>query len=216
LCALSLAACGGSKGGSLEDAGMDAGDGGGGKAGHGGSGGSGGQAGSSSSIGLGDGGILPMMMLMCTEAPPTGPVTCGGQTCMPPMFGMNPCIVPCCVSVNGHETCASKSTAMGFSTECTMPGTPDPSCPDLSAGGGLGGLGAGLGGGMTTTPADGGMAAGGMGMAFKGCCNAGTHTCGFISTLRPGCITQSSVVMVPNPPQACTGASEDGGTDAGH
>ncbi|MFI5309351.1 MAG: hypothetical protein ACHQ53_18495 [Polyangiales bacterium] len=196
--ALVVAACSGTKQ-TAEDAGMDGGTADGGKAGQGGHGGGGGQAGSSTASA--DAGMLPLMMLMCTEAPPTDPVTCGGQTCMAPTnYAMNPCIVPCCLTKNGHEVCASKSTAMGFSTECTLPATPDPSCPD-AMGGALGTLG-----GMGTVP-DGGMAAG---TAFKGCCNESMHKCGIISTLRPGCVTQSTLLMLPANPMTCS-ASDDAG-----
>jgi hypothetical protein len=84
----------------------------------------------------------------------------------------------------GKEVCASKSSAMGFSTECTMLGVPDPQCPDVP----------------------------GMATPYKGCCNAAQHKCGIISTLRPGCITQSTAVMLPADPQSCSVASDDGGT----
>jgi hypothetical protein len=168
------------------DAGPDAGSDAGGKGGNGGKGGAGGTGGASA---ITDGGaMLPMMMLTCTETPPTTPVTCGGEVCQAPTeFAMNPCIIPCCVTQGGKEMCGSKSSAAMFSTECTLPAKADPHCPDI--------MGMGMG---TGTP-------------FAGCCSA-QNTCGFISTLRPGCITSSPVVMLPMPPLSCTDGADDGGT----
>jgi hypothetical protein len=129
-----------------------------------------------------------MMMLTCTEPAPTEPVTCGGEPCAAPTeFAMNPCVVPCCVTQGGKERCASKSTAMGVSTDCSLNATPDPACPDADS----------------------------MGTKFVGCCNAAQGKCGIISTLRPGCITQSMLITLPDPPQACTASAEDAGVGEG-
>jgi hypothetical protein len=108
---------------------------------------------------------------------------------MAPTFENNPCVVPCCVQQNGAEVCGAKSTNPMFPAECSVPATPDSNCPDLD----------------------------GMGMPFKGCCNAAMGKCGFISTARPGCILQSMVVTLPDPLMSCTpGGGDDAGTeDAG-
>jgi hypothetical protein len=39
--------------------------------------------------------------------------------------------------------------------------------------------------------------------------------CGIISSVRPGCITMSTLVMLPDPPLACDGSSDGGTEDAG-
>ena len=167
-----------------------------GKGGSGGNGGKGGSgtAGRTSTSGTNGGGTAGLGggMLMCLEDPPTDPVKCGDETCSAPSdFAMNPCVVPCCVKVDGKDVCASKSTTMGFEAACTLPAVADPACPDLE----------------------------GMGMPFKGCCNAEKKKCGFISTLRPGCITESSVVTLPDPLVDCTppdtGSDDAGMPDAG-
>lgn len=129
-----------------------------------------------------------MMMGMCSEPAPTQPVVCGGQTCTAPTNFMNQCIVPCCAQQNGAEVCGSKSTSPMFpSTECQLPATEDPSCPDVE----------------------------GQGMTFQGCCNAAQGKCGIISTVRPGCITSSQSLTLPDPLQSCTpgGGGDDAGTD---
>lgn len=166
--------------------------------GAGGAGGAGGNAGKSGKSGAGGAGRsgsggqaaaagMTGTMLTCTETPSTAPVTCGGETCTAPSdFAMNPCVVPCCVTVDGKERCASKSTATGFTTECVLQAEPDTSCPNVDA----------------------------MGTPLMGCCNAEQKKCGIISTLRPGCITESMLVMLPNPLQECTPPAT-GGDDAG-
>jgi hypothetical protein len=75
-----------------------------------------------------------------------------------------------------------------FATECTLPAVADSACPDVDSNG----------------------------MAIKGCCNSAQHKCGIISTLRPGCITQSTLVTLPDPLQSCGGTGDDAGVgDAG-
>ena len=202
---LAITACGDDDS-SETDAGPSAGKAGGsaGKGGSGGKGGAGGRAGTSSTTagttamtaGVGGG-----LMAMCTEDPPKDPVKCGDETCTAPMeFAMNMCVVPCCVKVNGKDRCASKSTAAMLSTECSLPAVPDSQCPDVAGGMGMGMMGGG-------------------GMSFKGCCNAQKKKCGIISTLRPGCITESMLITLPNPLQDCTPpaeSSDDAGvSDAG-
>jgi hypothetical protein len=126
-------------------------------------------------------------MITCSEPAPTAPVKCGGETCTAPAdFAMNMCVVPCCVTVGGKEQCAAKSTAMGLTTECVLPAKPDTSCPNVEAG-------------MGGTP-------------LVGCCNVEQKKCGIVSTLRPGCITESMLVTLPSPLQDCTPADE---ADAG-
>ena len=83
---------------------------------------------------------------------------------------------------------------MNLSTECVPPAVPDPQCPDVDA--------------MATPLA---LSLGIFGGTFKGCCNAGQHKCGFISGLRPGCLTESLLVTLPDL-KACSEASNDGGT----
>jgi hypothetical protein len=166
------------------DAGADAGS----TTAAGGNGGMGGKGGSSGGTATGTAGtaatVMPMMMITCTEMPPTTPVMCGGEVCTAAAFGMNTCIIPCCVMEGSKEVCASRSAAMGFSTECTVPAVADPQCPDVTS----------------------------MAAPLKGCCNAAQHKCGIISTLRPGCITESTLVMLPANPQSCSAGSDDGGT----
>ena len=163
----------------------------GGKAG--GSAGTGGKAGAtnggSGGLRAGSGGAggttTPGGMFMCEGTPSTEPVKCGGETCTPQAFGMNSCIVSCCINVNGKETCGSKSTAMGLVTECSGPILPDPSCPDVEDG---------------------------QGGTLEGCCNASKKKCGIISTLRPSCVTESMLITLPSPLKECGG---DTGSDAG-
>ena len=128
-----------------------------------------------------------MMMVTCAEPAPTQPVVCGGQTCAAPTGYMNQCIVPCCITENGAESCGAKSTnPMYLQTECQPAATTaDPNCPAVE----------------------------GNGMMFDGCCNAAQGKCGIISTVRPGCITTSMAVMLPNPLLSCSAGGDDGGTD---
>ena len=117
------------------------------------------------------------MTLTCEEEPGTDPVKCGGETCEPAAFGMNMCILACCVELNGKEQCGSKSTATGFTTACALPALEDAKCPALP-------------------DTQGGM--------LKGCCNVAQKKCGIVSTLRPGCITDSTYVTYPDPLADCT------------
>jgi hypothetical protein len=84
---------------------------------------------------------------------------------------------------------------MGFSTECALPAVPDPRCPDVNAAATPLAVSLGIGGGL-----------------FKGCCNAAQHKCGIISGVRPGCITETLLVTLPEL-RACSEASDDGGTE---
>ncbi|HKU38113.1 MAG TPA: hypothetical protein VJR89_08200 [Polyangiales bacterium] len=185
----------------ITDAGKDgaaAESGSGGKSGSGGStagrGGTGGRGGAGAGGRSGNGGSGATggtggMTAMCMEAPPTQPVVCGGQTCTTPTdYPMNQCIVPCCATKNGAQVCGAKSTNPQYPTGCEPPTVEDTSCPPFDA----------------------------MGMQLKACCNAAMGKCGIISTLRPGCITTSSVIMLPDPPQACSAGGDDAGAgDAG-
>jgi hypothetical protein len=129
-----------------------------------------------------------MAPAMCSEPAPTAPVVCGGQTCAAPTgFAMNPCVVPCCVDMGGVQACGAKSTAAMYPAACTLPAAPDPSCPAVES----------------------------MGMMFNGCCNVAEGKCGIVSTVRPGCITQSMLIMLPDPPLTCDGSSDGGVDDAG-
>jgi hypothetical protein len=130
----------------------------------------------------------------CTEPPPQEPVVCGGQTCAAPTFAMNPCVVPCCIDVGDTTMCGAKSTSATYPAECTLPAVPDRSCPTVSA------------------PID----AQGTIRMFEGCCNAAQGKCGVVGWTRPGCITESTFIALPNPPSSC-GASTDAGAaeDAG-
>jgi hypothetical protein len=198
LLALFAAACNGSpKEPAQSDAGTDAGSKASGGKGGAGAGGKGGSSGGTSTGTAGDAGTaLPAMMITCTEPIPTTPVLCGGEVCQAPTaFATNPCIISCCLMQAGKEVCASKSAAMGFSTECAMPAVADPRCPDVDAMATPLAVSMGIGGGV-----------------FKGCCNAGQHKCGIISSLRPGCLTESTLVTLPPDPQACSEPSDDGGT----
>ena len=128
--------------------------------------------------------MMMQPMAMCTEPAPTAPVVCGGETCSAPTgYGNNTCVYSCCATVGGKEVCGAKSTLAMFPTACEPPVTPDPACPDLEA----------------------------MNMPFEGCCNVAMGKCGFISPVRPGCITMSQAVMLPNPLLACSTGMEDAG-----
>lgn len=162
---------GGSKGGTGGAGGAKAGTGG-SRAGTGGSG----------TAGMTGGG-----MYMCLEEPPKDAVTCGGQACTAPDFGMNTCIVPCCVQEGGKEMCGSRSTAMNLTTECSVPAKVDADCPQ--------------------------MISDGNGGTLMGCCNTKQKKCGIISTLRPGCVTSSMLITLPDPLQDCTPSVD--GSDAG-
>lgn len=196
------AACGDDSDNSAGDAGPA--DGGAGKGGKGGSGGSGGKGGSSGSTGTsgsggsagrggsggsgggnttgGTGGSAPASE--CTEEPPTTPFKCGEQTCEVPEYPNNPCIVPCCIEVDGQPKCGAKSTSEQFPAACALPVEPDSQCPAVPG------------------------AMGGDEMA--GCCNYELGKCGIISSARPGCITESTFVEIPD--QACSRPDDD---DAG-
>jgi hypothetical protein len=143
----------------------------------GGKGGSGGKAGSGGSAGS-----APTMQ--CTEDPPASPFKCGDDTCTAPTFANNPCVVPCCIQVNGQSKCGAKSTSEMFPAVCSLPAEPSTDCPEVT---------------------------GGMGGAMQGCCNYEQGKCGIISTARPGCITQSTFVEIPE--KACSKPATD--TDAG-
>jgi hypothetical protein len=176
------------------DAGTSTGTGG---SGGGTSAGTGGSGGGTSAGTAGDAGTaLPIMRITCTETAPTTPVMCGGEVCeAPAQFAGNPCIVPCCIMQGDKEVCASKSTATSFSSECALPAVPDPQCPAVNA---------------TGTPLA--TLLGVAGGVFTGCCNAAQHKCGIISGIRPGCVTESLLVTLPDL-QACSEASNDGGPD---
>ena len=121
----------------------------------------------------------------CTEEPPKEAVKCGGQDCTAPSeLSMNPCIIPCCVQQGGKEMCGSRSAADMLTTQCVLPAKPAPECPDVDSQNG----------------------------PLEGCCNAEQKKCGVISTLRPGCVTESQFVMIGN--QACGSSSaEDAGVE---
>ncbi|HET6331586.1 MAG TPA: hypothetical protein VFG30_00140 [Polyangiales bacterium] len=128
------------------------------------------------------------VMAMCSEPAPTAPVVCGGQTCAAPTgYMMNMCVYACCATVNGAQVCGAKSTNPMYATACEPPTTRDPSCPAVMS----------------------------QGTALEGCCNVAQGKCGIISTVRPGCVTMSTLVMLPNPPLTCDGSSDGGGADAG-
>jgi hypothetical protein len=130
---------------------------------------------------------------MCSEPPPEQPVVCGGRTCAAPaeLVLNNACVVPCCVDVAGVATCGAKSTSVMYPADCALPATPDPACPTLSA------------------VVDGS----GTAMLFTGCCNVEQGKCGVASPVRPGCITQSLLVTLPDPLQSCDSGSVDAGRD---
>jgi hypothetical protein len=180
------------------DAGSDAGPRPSGKGGADAGGGQGGSGGGTSTGPASDAGAaLPMMTITCTETAPTTPVLCGGEVCQAPaQFAGNPCIVPCCIMQGDQEVCASRSTAMSFTTECALPAVPDPQCPEVNAPG---------------TPLA--TAMGVFGGLFQGCCDANQHKCGIISGIRPGCVTESLLVTLPSDAPACSEAPDDGGTD---
>lgn len=151
--------------------------------------GSAGKAGSTAASGGSTGAATGGLTFTCTDMSAPKSVTCGGQTCEASTdFAMNPCIVPCCVNEGGKEMCGSKSTADMLMTECSLPVKPAPECADVDS---------------QTGP-------------LKGCCNTKQKKCGIISTLRPGCITESQLVTIPS--ATCGGeTAEDAGVgpDAG-
>jgi hypothetical protein len=150
------------------------GDGGDGGAGNGGNGGGG-------TGGGGTGGAGGGFEIMCTEDLPTTPLMCGTNECPMPMQvgGMDTCQRPCCVA----DACGTKSTLAQLPSECAVPATPDPRCPDLDF----------------------------MGMPLEGCCTA-ENECGIISALRGNsCITESMIVDLPAVPPACDAAGDDAG-----
>jgi hypothetical protein len=187
---LALACCSGFACGDDDEADSGAG----GSAAIGGSSGSGGigPSGSGGASGRGAAGrgatAGTMMTAMCSEPAPTAPVVCGGQTCATPTgYMMNTCVYACCATVGSAQVCGAKSTNPMYATGCEPPATADPSCP----------------------------AAMSQGTALQGCCNAALGKCGIISTVRPGCITTSTLIMLPDPPLACDGSSDGGAADAG-
>jgi hypothetical protein len=129
----------------------------------------------------------------CTGPLPTQPVICGGQTCDAPaeIVENNVCVAPCCVDVAGVATCAAKSLSPDYPADCTLPAVPDPACPTLTAT-------------LDTTGP----------RTFTGCCNLAKGKCGIVSPTRPGCITESVLVTLPDPLESCgsvDGSAEDAG-----
>jgi hypothetical protein len=179
------AACGDDSDDSPAEAGSGGQGGTGGKSagGKGGGGGNGGRedgtagVGGKSGTGGVDGGGEPQNM--CTEEPPTQAVKCGGETCVTPMFETNPCVVACCLEINGQSKCGAKSTSNMFPAACTLLADPDPACPAVEN--------------------------------MPGCCDHTLGKCGIVSSARPGCITQSAFVQIPN--NTCAKSSDD--NDAG-
>lgn len=95
-----------------------------GSGGKSGAGGSGGNAGSTGGAG---GRASP---LACEQKTVT--VTCGGETCPATTeIEQNRCSVPCCAMFEGKERCGFRGTARGFTTECVLPATPDPTCDEV-------------------------------------------------------------------------------------
>jgi hypothetical protein len=171
---------GGGRGGDDATGGTNAGT----TAGRGGSG-SAGSSGRGGNGAGGSGGDGAMPGLMCTEDPPDAPVTCGGVACPMPM-GANRCLFPCCVSEDGEQSCGTRSTAMGFASDCAAPPIADDRCPGVES----------------------------QGRTLVGCCTA-DNLCGIISTLSNTCITESRFVTLPEDPQRCDSIGEPGEDDAG-
>jgi hypothetical protein len=184
-----LVACGGddegsggtggpATGGTGGTTGGTGGDGSGGTAGTMDTGGMGGSGGGG--MGGGGGGVaLPM----CTEEIPTTAVMCGGTACpMPMMFmGIDTCSRPCCVMVDGAETCGAKNANDAMPTECAPLPQPDTRCPNYMQGA----------------------------MERIGCCT-GENTCGIISTITNMCVTESPLVpTLPETPPSCDDAGGD-------
>jgi hypothetical protein len=114
-------------------------------------------------------------------------LTCGGESCVAPAFANNPCVIPCCIQVDGKERCGAKSVSAQLPTECTLLAVEDSACP---------------------------AADDGMGGTLPGCCNPTLKKCGIVSSLRPGCITESMFITLPASPLECTPSSSDE-SDAG-
>jgi hypothetical protein len=187
---LALACCSGLACGD-DDEGPDSGAAGTAAIGGSGSGGSSGRSGSGGASGGGAGRgptAGTTMAAMCSEPAPTAPVVCGGQTCgMPTGYMMNTCVYPCCAAVGSAQVCGAKSTNPMYPTGCEPPATADPSCPAVMS----------------------------QGMPFQGCCNIAQGKCGIISSVRPGCVTMSTLITLPNPLLACDGSGDGGAQDAG-
>lgn len=164
---------GGSTGGSGGSAGM--------------TGGSGGMGGSSGGMGGGGGmGGLNGLIPECSEPIPMTAVMCGGTACAMPVLvmGIDLCGRPCCVTVDGAETCGTKNTGETPPTDCAPLPPSDPRCPDYME--------------MSGT-------------MREGCCDD-ENNCGIISTTTGGCITASPFVpTLPMPPIACDGGGDDAG-----
>jgi hypothetical protein len=193
------AACGDDSDATVEDAGPgDGGSGSGGKSGNGGKGGSAATSGSGgsggSNAGAGgtgggssgsSGGTAPAQE--CTEDPPASPFKCGDETCTVPEYPNNPCVVPCCIEVDGQAKCGAKSTSEQFAAVCALPVEPDSQCAAVPG------------------------AMGGDEMA--GCCNYDEGKCGIISSARPGCITTSTFVEIPDVSCSKPDLDSDAGVD---
>lgn len=170
---------GGMTGGSGGTSGTTGGDGG----TTGGAGGAtGGMGGSGGMGGAGGMGMLPE----CTEDLPTTPLSCGGAECPMPMpfMGIDTCSRPCCLMVNGAETCGAKNANDVMPTDCAPLPVPDDRCPDYMAGG----------------------------MMRDGCCTA-DNECGIVSTIVNMCVVSSPLVpTLPDPPIGCDdGGGDDAG-----
>jgi hypothetical protein len=183
LACLGFVACGDDEGGDAGVAGSAAGS-----SGAAGAAGASGAAAGMSGGGAGRGTTAGtgMQPVMCSKPAPTAPVVCGGVTCPTPAgYQMNMCVYACCATVNGAQVCGAESANPMFATGCEPPAVVDPTCPDVDN----------------------------MGTPLKGCCNVAMGKCGIVSTVRPGCITSSQLIMLPENPLSCDGSGDGGVPD---
>jgi hypothetical protein len=133
----------------------------------------------------------------CAEAAPTSPIPCGATSCnVQSTYLAASCLFACCATdKNGQQVCGVKDATKDTSEPCQAEPVADSRCPDVT----YSDTGAGRAGSSGSAGAAGGNAGG---TVLKGCCNP-ENKCGIISSLRPLCVTKSTLIDLPATPKAC-------------
>jgi hypothetical protein len=143
----------------------------------------------------------------CSEPASTAAVVCGGTTCTAlsaTMAFTAPCIKLCCANKDGAEVCGAKDTTKDAPEPCQTAPVADSRCKDYTYEMDDGtGPRAGSTGSAGSASSDGGQRSSDAGTGtVKGCCNP-DNKCGIVSTMRPLCVTKSSLIDLPATPPAC-------------
>jgi hypothetical protein len=147
----------------------------------------------------------------CSETAPAS-LTCGGVACKAlsqTLLFEAPCVQLCCAKdKSGNEVCGAKDTSKDAPEPCQAEPVADSRCPDYSADNQPGRTGGTAGSATSTSTAGTAGSAGSRGArdagttTVKGCCNP-DNQCGIVSTIRPLCVTKSSLITLPATPKAC-------------